>query len=148
MKNIETSIIINASVSEVWNVLMDFNHYQDWNPFITSISGEPTANSRLEVKIEPEGAKSQIFKPTVLKHEANKEFRWLGHLFIKGLFDGEHYFLLRPLPQQRVEFIHGEIFTGLLSAVLMSMVGAQTQAGFNAMNQAIKNKVESPTNVM
>ena len=32
------------------------------------------------------------FKPNILVFEENKELRWLGKLFFKGLFDGEHKF--------------------------------------------------------
>ena len=42
------------------------------------------------------------FKPRVLKAEPNRELRWLGHLGIPGLFDGEHIFTIEPLDQERV----------------------------------------------
>ena len=39
MKNIQTEILINTDITKVWDVLMNFDSYPKWNPFITSISG-------------------------------------------------------------------------------------------------------------
>ena len=54
------------------------------------------------------------FRPTVLKVEPNREFRWLGHLLFPGLFDGEHIFTIEPLGEGHVRFTQREVFTGLL----------------------------------
>jgi len=80
MKNIQTEILINTDITKVWDVLMNFDNYPKWNPFITSISGEPKLGSRLTVSIKPPGGKGMTFKPRVLAFETNKELRWLGHL--------------------------------------------------------------------
>jgi uncharacterized protein YndB with AHSA1/START domain len=40
MKNIQTEILINTDITKVWDVLMNFDNYPKWNPFITSLSGE------------------------------------------------------------------------------------------------------------
>ncbi len=36
MKSLETDIIINAPIDPVWNILVDFDSYPEWNPFIKS----------------------------------------------------------------------------------------------------------------
>jgi hypothetical protein len=43
--------------------------------------------SRLEVLIEPPEGRGLTFKPSVRKVEANREFVWLGHLVLPGVFD-------------------------------------------------------------
>ena len=88
MKNIQTEIVINADITKVWDVLMNFKSYPTWNPFVTSIRGEPKLGNRLTVSINPPGGKGMTFKPTILSLDANKEFRWKGKLGIKGIFDG------------------------------------------------------------
>ena len=70
-----------------------------------------------------EGMKPQVFTPKVLKLKKNREFRWLGHLFIKGLFDGEHYFVLEESDNGGTKVIHGEIFSGILVRPLLKMIG-------------------------
>jgi hypothetical protein len=141
MKNIQTEILINTDITKVWDVLMNFDNYPKWNPFITSISGEPKLGSRLTVSINPPGGKGMTFKPNILTLEANKEFRWKGKLGINGIFDGEHYFILESVDKDITKFIHGEKFSGLLVPLVGKMLD-KTQKGFQLMNESIKNECE------
>ncbi len=55
--------------------------------------------------------------------------RWLGKLFVGGIFDGEHYFLLEPIDENRTRILDGENFSGLLVGPLSGMLVA-TREGF------------------
>jgi hypothetical protein len=137
MKQITTVIEIKASADKVWEVLTNFENYPNWNPFIKSIKGKVEKGKIIEVQIQPEGMKLQTFTPEILVLKPEKEFRWLGKLGIKGIFDGEHYFILEPIDKETTKLIHGEQFTGILSTLIFKMIGKKTENGFNAMNQAI-----------
>ena len=141
MKNIQTEILILADTAKVWDVLMNFDSYPKWNPFITSISGERKLGNRLTVSINPPGGKGMTFKPNILTLEANKEFRWKGKLGINGIFDGEHYFILESVDKDITKFIHGEKFSGLLVPFVRKILD-KTQKGFQLMNESIKNECE------
>ena len=141
MKNIQTEILILADTAKVWDVLMNFDSYPKWNPFITSISGEAKLGKRLTVSINPPGGKGMTFKPTILTLESNKEFRWKGKLGITGIFDGEHYFILEYLDKDITKFIQGENFSGLLVPLVGKMLD-KTKKGFQLMNESIKNECE------
>ena len=107
MKSISTSITINAPVTEVWEALMQFDAYPEWNPFVRQISGNASNGEQLQVTIQGEGQKPMSFQPIVLESNPNREFRWKGKLFVKGLFDGEHYFKLESIGVNRTKLIHG-----------------------------------------
>lgn len=141
MKNIQTEIVINADITKVWDVLMNFKSYPTWNPFVTSIRGEPKLGNRLTISINPPEGKGMTFKPNILTLETNKEFRWKGKLGINGIFDGEHYFILEHLDKDKTKFIHGEKFSGLLVPLLGKMLD-KTQKGFQLMNESIKKECE------
>lgn len=81
------------------------------------------------------------FKPTVLSARPERELRWLGHILFSGIFDGEHYFLLEPVGERRTRLRQGEKFSGLLIGLLSGTLSA-TEAGFKAMNAALKQQVE------
>lgn len=83
------------------------------------------------------------FKPTVINADADREFRWLGHLIMPGLFDGEHYFTIDALNGEKVRFTQGAIFTGVL-VPLMGVLGLfkKTMVGFEEMNSALKERAE------
>ena len=83
------------------------------------------------------------FRPTVLVADPNRELRWLGHLWVPGLFDGEHSFTIEPLGEGRVRFIQQERFSGLLLPLLSKTLDRDTLRGFEEMNRALKLRVES-----
>jgi hypothetical protein len=141
MKKIETQIIIHSRPDLVWSVLTDFEKFCDWNPFLKTVSGEKQIGAQLKVEIQPPNAKSMTFKPTILILEKPKHFRWLGKLFVRGIFDGEHYFKLNDNGDGSTLFIHGEIFTGIL-VNLFSQTLENTERGFELMNMALKKECE------
>lgn len=142
-KEIKTSILINASPELVWAVLTDFNNYPNWNPFIKSIKGQPVAGQKIIARMEPPEAQEMTFKPTVLAFEANKEFRWLGHLLFPGLFDGEHIFELIDNKNGTTTFHQSEKFGGILVPLFRKMLDVNTVNGFKLMNEALKERAEA-----
>ncbi len=145
MKTISTKIIIQAPAAQVWESLVNFSAYPSWNPFIQSLKGQAKVGTELEAIICPPGQKPMTFRPTVLRADKGQEFRWKGKLFVNGIFDGEHYFILKSISEDETEFEHGEHFSGLLSNILFKMIGENTKQGFEAMNKALKEQVEHQT---
>jgi hypothetical protein len=142
MKELRTEIEIQASAERVWQLLTDFPSFPQWNPFIRKASGNIRVGERLEVRLQPSGASAMTFRPTVLKVEPSREFRWLGHLLVRGLFDGEHCFTIEPLGGSRVRFSQREVFNGLLVPLLARGLDIDTRRGFEEMNQALKVRAE------
>lgn len=142
-RNIKTEIVINATPQKVWQILMNHEAHPEWNPFIRQISGSTEVGEYLNVTVQSEGNKPMEFQPVVLVNKENREFRWVGKLMIKGIADGEHYFLLEEVGSDQVKLTHGENFTGLLSGLLMKMVGKDTEKGFNAMNLELAKLAEN-----
>ena len=142
MKELRSEIEIQASSERVWQILTDFQHFPDWNPFIRWVRGDPKVGARLEVHIQPSGASGMTFKPTVLKAEPNRELRWLGRLLVPGIFDGEHIFIIETLAAQRVHFTQREIFTGWLVPLMAHSLDKDTLRGFEEMNLALKKLAE------
>jgi hypothetical protein len=142
MKELRSEIEIQASAERVWQLLTDFASFPQWNPFIRKASGNIRVGERLEVNIQPSGASGMTFRPSVVKAEPKRELRWLGHLLISGLFDGEHSFTIEPLGEGRVRFIQREVFTGLLVPLFARGLDTDTRRGFEEMNQALKARAE------
>jgi len=143
VQQIATSIEIAASSETVWKHLTDFPAYPSWNPFIRSIAGSIERGSKLQVTVQPSGGSPMSFNPRLLRSEPNVELRWRGSLLIPGLFDGEHYFQISESKTGKVLFTHGEVFSGLLvSLVLQGKMKQATEAGFEAMNRALKLRAQ------
>jgi hypothetical protein len=138
-RTLRTEVEIEAPAETVWAVLTDFSSYPEWNPFITSIEGIPRAGERLEVRLEPPGGKGITVRPRVLSAIPGRELRWLGHLLVPGIFDGEHRFLIQDGRDDHVRFVQEEQFSGVL-VPLTGKVLAQTEQGFVAMNEALEQR--------
>lgn len=140
-----THVDIDAPPEQVWQVLTDFDHYREWNPF-ARIVGRPTKDARLHVELTPPGGRTTRFRPTVTRVKKGHELRWLGHLFVPGLFDGEHRFVLEPLDGgDRTTLTHAEEFTGALSPLVWRLIRDETERGFEEMNAALKHRAEGMT---
>ena len=141
MRVLETHIDIDAGAEAVWAVLTDFAAFGEWNPFITSIDGPTTPGSRLEVTIHPPDGKPITLRPTVEVSEPNRRFAWLGHLGVRGVFDGAHEFILESNGHGGTSFTQRETFRGVLVPLVGSVL-RKTQRGFDAMNVALKARAE------
>jgi hypothetical protein len=146
MLEISTSIEIQSPPSRVWAVLIDFPAHEQWNPFVRSIEGSPQEGQTLKVFIQPVGGKGMTFRPTVLRATPYQELRWLGRILVPGIFDGEHFFRIDPLDGgRRTRFTQGEQFRGLMVPLMRKSLDRGTRQGFEAMNRALKLRVESST---
>ena len=142
MRTLHTEIGILAPAERVWAIVIDTDRWAEWSPFAKA-SGRFAVGERVKVVLTPPGKLPMTFNPTVVRLEPGRELRWLGHLGIRGLFDGEHGFRVVPEDVGRCRFEHFETFTGILSTPVMWMVGEATRQGFEAMNRALKRRAES-----
>ena len=142
MRELHTEIEINASAERVWQLLTDFRRFPEWNPFMPRVKGHLAANETLEVDLTLPNKFNMTIKPTLIKVEPNRELRWLGHLIMPGIFDGEHIFTIERLSSDRVRLIHREEFRGWLVPLMLALVGKNTKRGFETMNQALKTQAE------
>jgi hypothetical protein len=142
MKELSTEIEFDATPQEVWDVLVDLPAYAEWNPFMKKIQGEPKTGAKLEVRMEPVGERAMTFRPTVLTAEPGRELKWLGHLLVPGIFDGEHRWLIEETGSGRVRFTQSERFGGILVPLLWKKLrDGGTAKGFRAMNEALARRV-------
>lgn len=141
MSELVTETVIDASPETVWETLLDFESYPEWNPFMR-VTGRPNPDATLVVEMHPPGKRASTFRPTVTYVEEAVEFRWLGHLFVPGIFDGEHRFELSDLGDGRTRFTQAETFRGVLVRVINGWLGDATREGFEAMNEALKRRAE------
>jgi hypothetical protein len=138
---ITSEIQIDASPLRVWEVLTDFASYPEWNPFLTSVVGSPVEGSKVKVRFEPPGGRGINMTPTILSVVPKEELKWLGHLLMPGIFDGEHHFLISELGNGSTRFTQEEIFRGVLVPLTSNLL-TKTKKGFEQMNQALKERGE------
>lgn len=143
MKEIMTEIDIDASPERVWDILTDFPSYVLWNPFIHRAYGSLKEGEKIEVHVHTPGGEETTFFPTLTKVVLHQELSWLARLYLPGLLDSVHTFLLESRGEHRTHLIHKETFNGILVAPLMPSLEGPTRRGFEEMDQALKARAEA-----
>ncbi len=143
MYELSTHIDIDAPADRVWTTLVDFDEYPDWNPFLR-VRGRPNLGARLDVEIRPPDGRPARLRPTVTTCDRGREFSWLGHMYVPGLFDGTHRFVVEQRPDGRTRFHQSESFSGVLAGPILRLLADSVEAGFEEMNAALKARVEAP----
>jgi hypothetical protein len=141
MKEIYTEIEINASAKVVWDILMDFEDFTNWNPFMKQISGNPQVGSRIQVFLQPPNSRGMTFKPEILEYKPEIKLRWIGNTLIPKIFDGEPNLIIKKINKDKVLFIQKERFTGILVPILGGLL-KNSMLGFEMMNKALKKEAE------
>ena len=137
---IDTCIDIDAPPGRVWEVLVDFPAWKEWNPFIPSIAGKLEAGAYLRITVSPPGMKSMEFKPKVFFVRPDEEIIW-GGSFLLFVYRGDHTMSLEPLSDGGTRFRQRERFRGPMVLFMGSMF-KPTEQGYHQMNEALKRRVE------
>ena len=140
MTEISAATEIAASPQQVWAVLTDLASYPEWNPLFREASGQLTAGARVTLKsVHPASGRLMTVKVKVLAAEPATELRWASSL--PGIITGEHSFTLTAAGNG-TRLVQTETYRGLLARMSAQTISA-TQAAFQALNQAIKQRAEN-----
>ncbi len=143
MKTIETDIMVDSNPNKIWDILTNFKEYELWNPFMTKVVGNAILGSKIEVNIKTISGKKRTYFPIITKCEINRELRWKGKSFLPGIFDGERIFVIEKSNDNRVSFLHKEIFKGLGVKLVGNKLDVDLRESFVKMNKALKARAEN-----
>lgn len=141
MRVIRTEVEIAAPPAAVWRVLTDLGRYRVWNPFIQEAEGEIAVGELLTLRMFSGGSKPRTMTPEVVAVRENAEFRWRGVLWWPWVFGAEHQFALSET-SDGTRVVHSEQFFGVLVPLLGRLID-QTEQDFKALDEALKERVES-----
>jgi hypothetical protein len=140
VRTISAAIEIGAAPMNVWAVLADLGRYHEWNPLIPAAAGEIAVGSRLTLRVVPGRGRPMTVRPKLVAAEPGVELRWIASL--PGILSGEHSFVLNPV-NGGTRLVQSEVYRGLLVAFTGKILAAN-EAGFRALNEALKRRVETP----
>jgi hypothetical protein len=137
-------ITLDASVEKVWQTVIDFEHYSQWNTQLSYVGGTIAPNEKLHLKLAVEGATPYEFKPTVSQWKEREVFGWIAITGLPRVFDGEHFFELNDLKNGKTLLINREEYRGILSLIMQQLPMMKlAPKGFEKMNLELKNFVEA-----
>ncbi len=141
MNEIFTAIEIAASASDVWKVLTDFDAYPEWNSMMRPEGTEIRPGARLRIHVRMSAWLRFSFRPTIRSADPGRELAWKGRLPAR-LLQGVHSFIIEPRGNNRVRFVHREVFSGFLVPIYMWLMAAWATRAYAKMNEEIKARVE------
>ncbi|KAF8905622.1 hypothetical protein CPB85DRAFT_1416023 [Mucidula mucida] len=156
------SSIIDAPVDKVWEILLGFDRYKSWNPFVrdqkvTNRAGTPTGHELAEgqymsmsVHLPPSLSdsvpfyqKSSAFVCCTYLDNDNHRVAWCTVSTPKWLLHAERWQMLKVDVDGRVKYESVEVFKGILAYLVRFFVGKNLRLAFDAMAQGLKAKAES-----
>ncbi len=142
MREIRSEIEINAPLTEVWAILMDFGKWSDWNPTVNQINGTATLGSKLGITMAgPEGKDGQKYSAEITTFEAPRSFRWRAVMMAGFLMTNNRSFKLEPAGEG-TKLVNTEHFSGLFVSLFWSKPESFVPDSLKSMNEALKAKAE------
>ena len=136
---VQVETIIEADGAKVWAILLRFEDYPNWNPYITKIEGKAEKGKRLHIQIDGK-EKDYDFKAKVLEMRPDSAFACgVGALFF---FKARHYFILEYIGEGRFKFTQGESWRGLFGKSYGKKVYQEADENFQRMNLKLKEMAE------
>jgi hypothetical protein len=144
MREINTHIDVAASPERVWEVLTDFAHYGEWNPFFVAARGKPELGKKLILHTKYSARmRPAVSKVTVFISDAPWVLEWGGGLIVPGIADGAHGFELSA--DRGVTYVrHYSRFSGLIIPLAGRLVSI-LERHCNEVNSALKERAERST---
>ncbi|MGC0151161.1 SRPBCC family protein [Chromobacterium vaccinii] len=142
-RSIATEIDIAVSPERVWQVLIDWRRYPEWNPFIVGLHGRHETGASLVATVHPPGGRHQTFRPRLIEFAAGSLLAWRRKWLVPGLLDGERRFRLEALDDGGTRLHHREDFSGLLLPLIGDGPLERARQGLLQMNQALKRRCEA-----
>jgi len=148
MREVKTEIDIAAPSSEVWRILTDINHWQEWNPIVKQASGEASPDSTLTITMcskEGKGGKDgPKYMPVITNCEAPKRFRWRAKMMAGFLFTNDKVFELEDT-SNGTHLVHKETYDGWLVPMFWNKLNENVPSMLNSMNDSLKELAEKNT---
>ena len=136
------TVEIDAPVQRAWDILMDVEHYGEWNPFTPRVATDFEIGSRVDL--------SAMIGPVPLKQVERIEDVEPPHLLVWGTKVGHRVLLsarreqrLEALDERRCRYVTTDAFSGLFTALVVLFFGGMVRRGFNSVAGGLKARAEA-----
>jgi hypothetical protein len=143
LKAVDAVVEINASAEDVWEVLTDFDAYYQWNPYLKRVKGKLALDESLDITFKV-GEQERRIRGHVALLFPGVEMRFTANLGTLGSLKMEHAFHIETFEDRDVCFVQRQTYSGFLATdKKIAEVAAPTKKALEAMNAALKERVES-----
>ncbi len=157
---VATEILIEATPEKIWNILMDFEKYPDWNRYFKAVRGKiaidvlekknlygnlnDTHFGTLEIDLQFSGKSIQKKIGEVTGYIAPKYFSWVWkHAWGNWFLSCEHVFRLKEKEGGRAIFFNESYMTGLGMRFRRRDMEHMLRYSMYKMNEDLKERAEA-----
>lgn len=133
---------IEAPAERVWDILVDFERYGEWNPFTTRVEASLEIGSPVMLHV--------LLGPLQRKQPERIETVEPPHLLAWGVTMGARFLLvarreqrLEALNSNRCRYVTTDETRGLLTPLVALLFGHLIRRGFNDLAAALKSRAET-----
>jgi hypothetical protein len=142
MKEINTEIRILSTPNKIWNILIDLENWNKWNPIVNNIKGKLNIGEELTITMsDSKGNNAKKYNATISELTTNKRFSFIATMMAKFMFSAERIIEIKQTEKETV-FIQREIYTGIMVFLFWKKLSTDAIGMLNTMNQALKKEVE------
>lgn len=142
MDQVEVFVEIDAPPAVVWEALLSFDTYPEWDPITRTIEGisvDTTTGRRRDT--ESTHFSRPHDGPMAVTVEPNRRLAWLDRLAVPFAFDRYHEFHLEPIDgTDRTRLLQRETVRGALVPLVFD--ARRVERAFVRMNEAIASRAE------
>ena len=139
-KSVRDVVIINTDQKKVWNVLLNVEDYERWNPTMKYLKGKMQEGKKITYQFSESQQKKYNVSAKVLKIEENKLLNQKGG--VPFILTFNHKYILEPVEGEKSKtkcIIHEE-YRGI--GVLFWNPNSVLMA-YQKLNKALKDNVEN-----
>ncbi|MET9225442.1 SRPBCC domain-containing protein [Lentzea sp. NPDC003310] len=140
---IESVVVeIDAPAAFVWEVLLDYPHYPQWNPYTLAVSTTLVVGEPIDLTLpKPDGSEGTwVSREYIRVVEAPRLLRYDTGDTFPGLL-GTRDQVITPVTADRCSYRTFETFTGKHADAVFAAQGEYVQKGFDSVALALRDRV-------
>lgn len=150
-RGVGASVDIDASIDDVWAVLVDVARYPEWNPFTVSVVTSFAIGSPVDMQVclrgrhRPDGTPRTIHQVERITSYQPATYRlsWGVNVGPRWFIDADRYQQLTDLGDGRTRYETLDAFTGAGVGMMLLLMERHVARGFGEVAHALKARCES-----
>ena len=136
---VEHRIGVAAPPEAIWDVLADLSGWTAWNPLYPRAEGRLLIDAKLSLDQQLQGEPASRIEAQVIDWVPNSQIHWRETGFLRT---ATRYMEIEKLTEEGCIFSNGVLVEGPLARYATRRAKARLRAGFTAMGEALKARVE------
>jgi uncharacterized protein YndB with AHSA1/START domain len=133
--------LIAAEAAEIFDIIIDFDSYAEWNPFIIHAEGDAVVGAKVVVDAVM-GDTAQRYDHVVIAVDPYSRFCWRDAGWNSWFAYAQRCRTLTPQADGKVRLMVETFIDGPFAKLAQAMYGSSLQNGQNAETAAIKSRAE------